>query len=300
MFKSCLEDNSTVTKIFNTLHHYLTPTFVEFTLMSCTILLDIWPTKQNSQSDSRSTTDINQNDETQPLLLNMTTPDHHYASSKTLCQMVTYAFSIAIGLGLIVCYAVIAFDVGDLEEMQYVAYIYELTLKGLMIFAIFVGFYCLLHYCTPDDSSKGLKPADYVYLFSAFGVFMSHICVAIGADEISDPTADITFTNNIISFFHDYLQVVFLLYSNRCRKTTNRSHVHLLESVLIFIMISNFVLWFIDSFFLSEYPNTRQLPKNDFTKKLISTVVDVLLPVSVFYRFTSFLEYYTTYENFNP
>ncbi|XP_069131435.1 uncharacterized protein [Argopecten irradians] len=296
-FKSCLEDNSTVTKISNTLHHYLTPTFVEFTLMSCTILLDIWPTKQNSQSDSRSTTDINQNDETQPLLVNMTTPDHQYANNRTLCQMVTYAFSIAIGLGLIVCYAVLAFDEGDLTEVQKATYIYELTLKGLMILAIFVGFFCLLHYCTPDDSSKGLKPADYVYLFSAFGVFMSHICISIGADEIS---ADITFANNVLSFFHDYIQVVFLLYSNRCRKTNNRSHIHLLESVLIFIMISNFVLWFINSFFLSEYPNTRQLPKNDFTKELLGAMVDIFLPVSVFYRFTSFLEYYTTYEKFNP
>ncbi|XP_033749081.1 uncharacterized protein LOC117333767 [Pecten maximus] len=299
--RHCLENNSTMTVLLHTAKPFVDPTFVEFALLSITILLEIWSPKQayNSDNGLSAYTETNFGAESQPLLNSVRVTEPQYSEirgRRTLHQMVSLAVSITVGLGLIACYVIITLGIGDGYRIQYLVQIYELTMKTTMIVATFVGFFCLVQYCTPDESTKGLKSRDYVYLLSAFGLFMSHIWKAIGADVSPDQNAKLIFFTNVFSTFQDYLQVVFLLYANRCKKSDPRSNVNLLESILIFIMISNFVFWFTDSFFIS----TAHTMKHDhLPKELLRFVHDIFLPMCIFFRFTSFLEYYTTFGKFN-
>ncbi|OWF38811.1 uncharacterized protein LOC110465885 isoform X2 [Mizuhopecten yessoensis] len=300
---NCLENNSTFSVLLEKSKPILKPNFTEFCLLSCTILLEIWsPTKKVQLLDEETSymeIDNIEHTERSPLLPTFTATEHRRSGNEgkqTACQLITLVFSITAGLGLIVCYVVMAMNIGDIDYMRNVAEIYELALKVVMVLAIFIGFYCLVSYCTPDTSPEDLKPSEYVYLLSAFGLFMMHICEGIGGDVSFD---NWFMSTSILSIFQDYLQVVFLLHASRFKKSEPQSTIHLLESALIFIMICNCIFWLNDSFLKSEFSITRILEHYNFPTELSSVVYNVLLPVSVFFRFTSFLEYYATFDKYN-
>ncbi|XP_060079136.1 uncharacterized protein LOC132558568 [Ylistrum balloti] len=299
----CLKNNSTMILLLEKSSSILRPNFTEFVLLSCTILLEIWsPTKvqhPNGEVPYIEISDINDSERSSLLSSETTTEHSRNEGRRTACQLITLIISIALGLGQVVCYVVMAMDIGDVNSMRYVSEVYELVLKAMIVLAIFIGFFCLVQYCSPDRSSQGLKTWEHVYLLSAFGLFMMHICECIGGDVSSDISAKMLMSTSIISIFQDYLQVVFLLHANRCKKCDPRSNINLLESVLIFTMISNFMFWFNDSFLITEFPVNRILEHDDFSKDLLNVVYEIFLPVSVFFRFTSFLEYYATFGKYN-
>ncbi|XP_021368551.1 uncharacterized protein LOC110460139 [Mizuhopecten yessoensis] len=296
---SCLVNNSTISLLLSKSRPILKPTFTEFCLLSCTILLEIWsPTKVHLPSEETSDIEINDMHESERSPLLTAVPVEHRSRNegrRTACQLVTQILSIVLGLAFTVCYVAIAMGIGNTDNIQYVAQIYELTLKILMMLSIFVGFFCLVNYCTPDNSSQALKSREYVYLLSAFGLFMLHIGKGIGGDVSPNTTSyTLLFYTSILSLFQDYLQVVFLLHANRCKKSDPRSNIDLLESVLILTMISNFILWLNDSFLISEFQNTRILQNEPW-----DLMYEYLLPIAVFYRYTSFLEYYAIFGQYN-
>ncbi|XP_060079127.1 uncharacterized protein LOC132558559 [Ylistrum balloti] len=301
---SCLGNNSTMTLLLEKSLPFLRPAFVEYVFLSSTILLEIWSPKQEANPQDESPTYIGINDvqeSEQTSLLHGFNVIEHPANRgrRTLVQILSLAMSITTGLGLVVCYIVLVLDIGDGNVILYIAQVYELTLKVMMALATFAGFYCLAHYCTPDSSPKGLKSREYLYLLSAFGLFLGHISIAIGADVTDDQNTKIILFTNAFSVFQDYLQVVFLLHANRFRKTDPRSNINLLESVLIFTMINNFIFWFTDSFFISEFSRTQLLHHSNFPQYLLNLVYSIFLPFSVFFRFTTFLEYYAIFGKFN-
>ncbi|XP_069134714.1 proton channel OtopLc-like [Argopecten irradians] len=295
---SCLLNNSTISHLMTKSQPFLYPASVEYSLLSITILLEIWsPTKLRHVVNEQITSP--QELESVPLVADDTSIEDMNSenrSGKTVCQMATLAGSLSAGIGLILCNVILATGIGENEYVRYVAGIYEFTLNGMMSLAIFAGFYCLVKCCTPDSVPKGLGSREYVYLLSAFGLFMTNIAEGIGNDVSTQPEARLFMYRSIFSVFQDYLQVVFLLLANRCKKVDPRSNIHPLESALIFIMISNFVLWFNDSVLLSKFPNTRSLHYQ--TDNTTYTMYEDLLPVAVFFRFTSFMEYYTTFGKY--
>ncbi|XP_021368544.1 uncharacterized protein LOC110460133 [Mizuhopecten yessoensis] len=327
---SCIDNNSTMTILLDKSRRFLAPTFVEFALLSTTLLLDIWSLTQvyhpdsgstsieiNDRDNSEQTTFIqsadNQDSEQICLLSSVTCtnddPNQAYrqhaaiepyhsenGDRRKVSQIVTLVGSLTAGLGLVVCYTAQAMAMENIKNIRYATEIYELTLAVVMVLVIFVGFFCLTYYCTPDRSAKHLRPSDYVYLLSAFGVIMLHFYEALGGDVSSDSAGSIILYRSIISLFQDYLQVVFLLQANRCKKS--RSSVDLLESVLIFTMIINIIFWFNNSFLLAEFPSTSILENDHFSKELLGLVYKVLIPVAIFFRFTSFLEFYATFEKY--
>ncbi|XP_033748972.1 uncharacterized protein LOC117333675 [Pecten maximus] len=294
----CLKRNSTMIDLLHKSEQILRPNFTEFTLLSCTILLEIWsPTKVPVSTDEMSYVET-QDAETIPLLPYVT-QTQHTRGRRTACQLISLMISLSLGIGHAIIYVAMAMGIGEIDKMRYITEVYELTLKVMIMFAIFAGFFCLVQYCTPDVSSKGLKTRDYVYLLSAFGLFMMHLAETIGGNVSSGRTATILMYTSIFSIFQDYLQVVFLLHASRCKKADPRTNIDLLESILIFIFISNFIFWFNDSFLISEFAVNRILEHGSFSKDLQKTVYHVLLPVTVFFRFTSFLEYYATFVKYS-
>ncbi|XP_069134878.1 uncharacterized protein [Argopecten irradians] len=364
--RSCIENNSTVSILKRKSHKLLSPTSVEFSLLTITILLEIWsPTQMDnaynrsrdreadrdtcrsrdmhvedgeSESDDRQEGDsdggsrdrhmvnvcegthgreIQNNDnygycerqmsinsshrdsELIPLLHSVDELEQPIILSRQrwkVSHIATLAVTLTAGLGLIICYTAQAMDIGNLKQLKFATEIYELTTLVIMTCVQLVGFFCLSHYCVPKKSVKPLRPRDYVYLLSAFGLITFHFYETLGGDASTDSSSSILLFKSILSILQDYLQVVFLLQANRCQKS--RPSVPLLESILICTMVMNLVYWFIESFLISEFPITRDLKHSIFAKHLLYFIYDVLLPVAVFFRFTSFLEYYATFDEF--
>ncbi|OWF55352.1 hypothetical protein KP79_PYT16642 [Mizuhopecten yessoensis] len=300
----CLERNSTMTALIEKSRSILTPTFMEFFLLSSTMILDIWsPSNENSHENETRHSEINgiQDSERTSLLPHTSAIEPDYSgngSRRMLCQMITIVVSLMTGFGMVIFYVAMAMNVGNIQTLHFLAEFYELILKVLMTIATFLGFFCLVTYCTPDRSPKRFKSRENVYLLSVFGLMMLHICKVIQGDVTSYLDSKILLYTNIISIFQDYLQVVLLLHANQCKKSDPRSRIVLLESVLLFIMINNFVLWINDTFLLSQYPITRVMAQERFSTGLLRLGYTVLLPVSVFYRFTSFLQYYATFRDY--
>ncbi|XP_069134883.1 uncharacterized protein [Argopecten irradians] len=241
-----------------------------------------------------------QDSELIPLLHSIDGLDRSVSRSRRrwkVSHIATLAISLTAGLGLIICYIAQAMDIGNLEQLHSVTELYELTIIVIMVSVQLVGFFCLSHHCVPKKSVKPLRPRDYVYLLSAFGLITFHFYETLGGDTSSGSSSGILLYKSIISILQDYLQVVFLLQANRCQKS--RPSVPLLESVLICTMIMNVIAWFNNSFLMSEFPSTRDLEHSGFPKHVLHFIYDVLLPVAVFFRFTSFLEYYATFEEYN-
>ncbi|XP_060079130.1 uncharacterized protein LOC132558563 [Ylistrum balloti] len=306
-FLSCLQNNSTVTVFKVKVKQLLNQTSVEYSLLSITIVLEIWSptTKNNPESDRSYPRHVESSDtdivETMPLLDDVTSTSPSKSgnrSKRTVCQMVTLAVSLTTGIGLVVCYIMMATDIGNTETVRLVTEMYSFILKCIMTLALFSGFFCLINYCSPNGSPTGLKLREYVYLLSAFGIFIAHTSKMIAGDLSSDYLAKLVLSESVCGMFQDYLQVVFLLCANRCRKFYPRSNVNLLESVLIFIMVCNFILWVNDSFLLPEFTSTRIMKQGDLPKEISLIEYDLLLPVSVFFRFTSFMEYHATFDKF--
>ncbi|XP_021368540.1 uncharacterized protein LOC110460131 [Mizuhopecten yessoensis] len=327
-FISCIESNSTMTILMHKSKQFLSPTFVEYAFLSITVVVEIWsPTKvhqpdtrsahegindienseqnslfdefDNGNSERRSLLHAVANDESQQACLRQAAIEPYHSENgerRKVSHIITLVGSLTAGLGLVICYTAQAMDKGNIENIRYATEIYELTLIVVMVLVIFVGFYCLVHSCNLDRSAQPLRPGDYVYLLSAFGAIMFHMYEVIGGDVSSDSSGSVFLFKSIVSIFQDYLQIVFLLQANRCKKS--RSSVVLLESVFIFTSVINLIYWFNNSFLKAEFPSTRILENDHFSKEVLDLVYKVLLPVLVFFRFTSFLEFYAILEEY--
>ncbi|XP_021368547.1 uncharacterized protein LOC110460135 isoform X2 [Mizuhopecten yessoensis] len=298
---SCLKDNTTMTFLRVKLRKFLDPTFVEHGLLSAAIILEIWSPTEIHYSDIGSSYTERGTTELISLPYDLTSVEHPISGNQgkmKVCHLITLAVSLTTSIGLVVCYVAMALDTEKIESISFIAVTYEFSLKLVMMIVILAGFFCLVNYCTPDSSAKGLKSREYVYLLSAFGMIMMHMFEGIVGDVSSDHSANIYMATSILSVFQDYLQVVFLMYANRCKKSDPHSNVAFLESILIFIMISNFILWFNDSFLLYEFSSTRILTNAILTKEIFPLMYQVLLPVSMYFRFTSFMEYYATFGRY--
>ncbi|XP_069134978.1 uncharacterized protein [Argopecten irradians] len=382
---SCIQNNSTISILMLKSHQFLSPSSLEFTLLSITMLLEIWSLTPAKPADDKSrdrnldsnyvgsrdrhvdvgeslsynrsrvddeydggsrdrrvnhdndgSRDIHVDDgdrvdddydddsrdqhdtEWTPLLNSINGLEQHDTEWTPLLNSIngleqpiirsrrrwrvshiaTLIVSLTVGIGLIICYiAQIVDDIGNLEQLQSVTVIYEQTIIVIMVSVQLVGFFCLSHHCVPKKSAKPLRPRDYVYLLSAFGLITFHFYDIIGGDGSTDFFSHMLLYKSITSIVQDYLQVVFLLQANRCQKS--RPSISLIESVLICIMIMNLICWFASSFLVHKFPITRDLGRSNFPKNLLRFLYDVLLPVSVFFRFTSFLEYYATFEEYS-
>lgn len=297
LIEDCLQ-NGTMSKLIMNSVTILLPGFTEFGLLSLTIILEIWSPRMSSSPtcnvEMRDVCFDLESEET-PLLPTLTpvaemSSSGIHRSNRTLGHFVSYLLSVISGLCLILGYTSMALKHDeDVEQIRLVVETYELALKAAMILANLVGFFCLVHYCKPEVPYAPLKTKDYVYLLSAFGVIMVHICEAIVGDVISVLSVDPLLWTSICSVFQDYLQVVFLLHASRCQSSVPGSSVVLLDSALTFTMVINFSFWFNDSFLLSMHPNTRITLAFKFWYK-------VLLPISVFFRFSSFLKCFIVYK----
>ncbi|XP_021368549.1 uncharacterized protein LOC110460137 [Mizuhopecten yessoensis] len=191
---SCLKTNTTMTFLRVKLREFVHPVYMEYCLFSATIILEIWsPTETYYpfigspyiERGTRNSTILPDN------LTSVENPISENQGRRKLYHLITLAVSLTTGLGLVVCYVVMALDIGNLESIGYVAEVYEFTLKLVMMIVILAGFFCLVNYCTPDSSAKGLKSREYVYLLSAFGMIMMHTLQVIVGDVSSDYAANI-------------------------------------------------------------------------------------------------------------
>ncbi|XP_069107876.1 uncharacterized protein [Argopecten irradians] len=298
----CLSNNSTLSAMIQKSRSMLAPMFTEFVLLSSTVIVEIWSPSSNRSNNEHIHSDMNNFDESERtgLLPYRSTNSGLYAENeRKLYRLLTCIASLITGFGLVIVYVAISMNIGNVQAIQFIAEMYELVLKLLMTVVNFVGFYCLVNYCTPDSSPKPLTGRENVYLMSLLGLVMLHIGKVIKGNISTSHMSDVLFYTNIISIFQDYLQVVLLLHANRCNKSDPRSALRLFESVLLFTMIINFTLWINDTFLIAQYPITRVLEKGEFSHGVLKLGSSILLPVSVFYRFTSFLEYFSTFKKYS-
>ncbi|XP_033747147.1 uncharacterized protein LOC117332369 [Pecten maximus] len=300
---ACLQ-NGSIGSLIGHSKPVLGPCFLEFFLLSITILFEMWPPAMIRTSNDvlptyQDVVELNCSVNEETTLLGITETDGNSLSGAdwTVNQLVTLVVSIGVGLGCVVGYIVWVIHQGS--QMRLVMEWFAVVINSIMIGANLVGFFCLVHYCKPDRIPKPLKVSEYVYMSSAFGIVMIHVCDILTGLLSRDNSSDITLTSYILAIIQDYLQVVFLLHANRCSKSDPHSNTHLLDCVLMFLLVMNFYNWVIDGFILASFPGVRQVEQKVLGSILWSLYHDILLPVGVFYRFSSALEFFMTFRVYN-
>ncbi|XP_021364736.1 uncharacterized protein LOC110457697 [Mizuhopecten yessoensis] len=304
---ACMQ-NETIGMLLDKSKPILGPCLLEFCLLSTTMLFEMWSpnTLQTSSAetfsgdDSRTYQDnvesLNETELSQ--LLGNTTTYHETSVSRnvitrTVYHLVVLVLSIVITIGNVIGYVLWVMHPGS-SQMRLAMEQFSLAEYATTIGAIFIGFYCLVHYCTPDREPKPLKVREYVYLSSAFALIMMAVSEILTGNLLSDSTSELTMTSHILGIVQVYLQVVFLLHANRCQKSNPHLHIHVLDCVLIFLTVININYWIVDSFINTSFPDIRNVEQDVLGSTLWNLHHRILLPAGVFFRFSSVLELFTT------
>ncbi|XP_069127215.1 uncharacterized protein [Argopecten irradians] len=298
---TCLQNDS-IGSLINDSKQILGTCFLEFFLLSITILFEMWSKfKADCLPAYQDVVELNSSstDEETPLLVDHRM-DNQSRTGRTVYQLLALISSIGIGIAKIVGTIVWVRHQG--QEMRSVMKTFDIIFNSVILIVNLIGFYCLAHYYKPDRKTKSLKISEYVYLSSAFGIIMLHFCDILTGllssihHDVQDATSRLTLIAYAIALIQDYFQVVFLLQTKRCIKANPHSSIHLLDCVLLFLMVTNICQWMEDSFILSSYYGIRQVEKDVLGSVLWGVYHNILLPVSVFFRFSSALELYTTFK----
>ncbi|XP_060067877.1 uncharacterized protein LOC132548069 [Ylistrum balloti] len=303
----CIQ-NGTFGTIINKFKTVSNPCFLEFCLLSVTMLLEMWSpttTENSSEEEVQTYQELNRlsysvNDRSTLLEISVDNEDRSSGArpGRTIQQLVTFFVTVVIGLGLDVSYLVCVWFPKNAEILMMMER-YHTIITIAMIVANFVGFYCLVHYCKPDRANKPLKVSEYVYLSSVLGILMIHVCEIVSAYYTQGPIAQLNLITYILGIVQIYLQVVFLLHANRCKISNIQTNVHLLDCVLIFLMVINLNIWMSDSFIVEQFSVLKDVEKQILGDIVMNLYYHVLLPTSIFFRFSSALELFATFKMYS-
>jgi len=104
---------------------------------------------------------------------------------------------------------------------------------------------------------------------------------------------NLTLVLNITTVYQDYLQVTFLLHADRCSRKPNEMYKNYIKWICLLLVVLNFLCWLNDSFFLYQFPTLR-LQEAIYDSLVLDyrIIADILMPISVYYRFVCTLAFY--------
>lgn len=166
---------------------------------------------------------------------------------------------------------------------------YEVSVKTIMVLAVLMNFHVIENMTSPPSSKAAPFTArDLVFMGSVFSMFCTH-CFEMLAGCISDnPASQAILVANCTSIVQDYVQTVFLLHVSRCQRKTSNDSRALFVSLCIFLTVTNFGCWLIDSLIVSHsIKQTRKAQVDVLAPTIWRTTKNIFEPLTIYYRFAS-------------
>jgi len=305
--------NSSISHFINGSYPVLSPMYLEFSLVTITMILEIWvPVKMTKSEQTREIQEElgnidDEDEERSPLISSRSTSTDSFQSSleqayrinvsSSLSFYLQILLSVIIFLPLLICNVIQVSSFKAFSDMHFVVYVYSIFYKVIMFFVILYGFFSLAHSCKPVRYNKSLRVREYMLLLAAFGMFQIYIFQMLAASQSSSAAAKTGLVENILSMPVDYLQTIFLIQASRFTKSDTATNSKTMEGTCLVLMLMNFGLWLIDSFLGTQY--FPKISQQVFGHDQWSFVNTILFPVAVFFRFSTSFGYHRLYHFFS-
>ena len=291
--------------IFEKWIHYLDPFIapmtVEYTLLSLSFICPLM--KLNGNSTARNLKDGNndtqdlydeigeQFSEMDPFI----STSNPYRCKKVLLPLVTGIFLIVPFLALEI-YISVRKDIA-VSDPLYAAYEFCLLVNHCVNVLLNFAGLCIL--AMEETSSRSTRESfgneNIILVFCCLIVQMIHVFAVFGnAMNKSHLVRHVVTIHYSVTFVGTMLQTMLIIQSKYQLSNIQRK-LNFLKNVLLVTSMINFAIWISDSFLLKHTRNLMLPESRYYGDSYWNVIVDVLLPVGIFYRFHSALECFKLY-----
>ena len=296
-------NTSNIGNMINTLEPYRTPMVIEYNLLSATCLLSLQKMDRCSNinlevpSTFQYDSDNVENDAEDSLLLNSRIVHLTWQNRLTLNFI---AFTLAIPMICLEIY------IGHKDVSVAVHVIFQiLQILNISILAILsMILLSKLSFRTTGNGLSHGRDTMPILICSSFGIQMYDIFGAFGGivakRESLSVLTKLTITKHVLSFLGVIYQTVLIIkckrHSHQYCNIGKREKIRA-KSMIFIITLINFGFWFGDCFFMKYQRNLMYSETVLYGKQYWRVIVDILYPVTIFYRFHSGIECYEIYKH---
>lgn len=313
----CLNETSSIQKMSHDATSFLYPFTIEFSLLVGEFLAHkFFSCKDRSNENQHDPVETNEDRQDQLREGNGAQNNVENQRGSSTTYLPGSVLIVAIGVSANIAFITLAFfahatnsqpDEKDMPNAVAFFHICSVFYYTLMLFFVILGFICG---CKFEIRQRKIRGIDYLVLMSAFGPLMygqiyvtaiSRNMSRIGNTEPGKPQVIIAdFVTNIVQLS---LQAVFVFFADRVKPLTAEQrtenllrHLHGAFKAVVFVMaIYNLTNWIIDSILLVNFSFKREFLDQIFEQDSWFFVDGILLPLSIFSRFNSFLLFTRAY-----
>ncbi|XP_060065020.1 uncharacterized protein LOC132545358 [Ylistrum balloti] len=300
--------NSTSGLIYYNSKKYVFPAYAEFLILSVTLLNEfssmissnVEKDKENGENnDNNDSTENNGIEERKPLLSVSYQIDGHSVSSSTQYSI---TMIVALALALLNLVFHILHALYPIDTMAIPMVLCTCAVKSIMVFATIFAFYStetIMKF--PTASALTYSTREKIFLASVLAIY-SKYCFAVMAGCLSyDETWKSVVAKNCINLIQTYYQSVFLLHVPRCVQNANYNKCVGFVCICVFLGITNFSYWVIDSFIIDQAFSTFQNIHFNVLKTTVWHLLhDIFGPLTLYYNFSSAFAFHSLYMRFSP
>lgn len=301
--------NSTTAEFSKTIYPFISPVFLEYLLLTTTIVRDILsPSPKetfreiNTYDRSLQLVPTEDENDSESVFINAAEPRHQYSTFSgqnnhqtrntwpLLFYIVLIVYLIDGAIAFVGFLLQVIYLPGDFRIHRMIG-VSEVFLKVLMLGLILFGFNRLYYETQTDVIYRPLLYGECIFLFTAFGNCIVHIISFLGSILLSNY---VQLLRNTITILQDYLQVTFVLHADRCVRPCNQQRTNYIKCVCYLLAATNFGCWLNDSFFLFQFKETH-INESTFKSQMYEykIISDIIRPMAVYYRFLCGCAFYT-------
>ena len=176
------------------------------------------------------------------------------------------------------------------------------------ILLTFLGYYCTTAF-KDNPKKKTFKSLNYLLIISAIGPYI-YIVTALETITLIDQELDepkgLTVLKEVTFFLSVFCQIPFCFMAGRVvlpsRNHEHKFRVNCFKAITLHMAVSNCVLWIVDSFlgaFNIKYEDSA-LQMKYYRKSSWLFINNIVQPLSVFFRFNSFLLFTAAHVRMTP
>jgi hypothetical protein len=289
----CFWDSWILKKVMAALHPYLSPAMIEFFLLSAGLILGMLPSDCTEEITEPSESESN---ELMPLLKDEQDIRVERSYEKHPATYFLFViFTTVVNIILTIVNIVFTKVSPESYPVFCTLVVTDSVFKLLLLGAIMIIYYRIHKFGQQQQNHGSLSSGQYLFLLTTTGTLGIDVLGIIGGIQFSDLKGYLYTMNNVFDVFLTIWQSILLIHIERIVLTEPRGKLIPSELLCLYLAISNFVYWAVDSFIDVTYAESYHVSGWIVSADQWENIQEMLAPMLIFYRFHTFLDWYVVY-----
>ncbi|XP_021366029.1 uncharacterized protein LOC110458586 [Mizuhopecten yessoensis] len=208
-------------------------------------------------------------------------------------------FSWILGIAVLIVYIVQITSESTDRGMLNARDVCETLASCMMAVYVHAGFYLLSKHTRPKADVGPVSGSEYIFIISSIGALFSCVFSVLSFIHFAPTFYKVHVASRVIIGVISYTQTVFILHAKRCRRKRTNENISSLRSVMLLLVMFNFVFWIVESFIYGGYYNVKYMERKYLGPDLWNIRVGICHPLYMYFSFTSALEMYNLFQQFS-